>query len=202
MIHQHVMPHQHCEQSGRVSVLNRATVLSSKVVVAILAGCLLAVGCGPGPQARYTWRETTQELMAPAQQAVVDAVDQGFGHPTKLVAWEKLPLQYNLAEGTLAAVPDKAGVWLASWAGGTTPPLVSPGDEVFLVTSKGAPAVAGSGTVASGAASQVACRVKRFDAATSRGGGPTGSSGTAGSRRGLGISPRQPEGGGLAIKSL
>ena len=64
--------------------------------------CVL--GCGTGPQAEFKSRETTIDLIANAESAVGETLLKGFGTPSALVAWERFPVAYGGAKGTVAAV--------------------------------------------------------------------------------------------------
>ncbi|MBS0206668.1 MAG: cytochrome c [Planctomycetes bacterium] len=78
---------------------------------------LLTVGCGQGPQAQFSVRDTTEELLSPAQKAVKKALDDGFGTPHELVAWQRLPVNYGGVHGAVGEVlADGKGI-TAKWEG-------------------------------------------------------------------------------------
>ncbi len=72
--------------------------------LAVGAAALLAAGCGQGPQAEFSVRATTDELIPPAQKAVKKALADGFGTPQELVAWQRFPINYGGVKGAVAEV--------------------------------------------------------------------------------------------------
>lgn len=66
------------------------------------------VGCGPGPQAEFSYRESTQKLIPDAQKAVKQTLQEGFGTPQDLVAWERFPIGYGGVRGSVVAPPKDA----------------------------------------------------------------------------------------------
>ena len=71
------------------------------------AACGLA-GCGPGPQAEFQYRASTLNLIADAQKAMKKTLKEGFGTPHELVAWERFPIAYGGAKGSVAAPAEGA----------------------------------------------------------------------------------------------
>lgn len=78
---------------------------------------VLVTGCGKGPEAEFSVRQSTEELLPEAQRAVRAALKDGFGTPQNLVAWQKLPVNYGGVQGTVVSVAD--GQVHASWTGDT-----------------------------------------------------------------------------------
>ncbi len=78
---------------------------------------LLSVGCGTGPQAEFSLRESTVELIPTAQKAVKRELMDKFGTPQDLVAWQRFPVNYGGLNGTVAEIfPDGKGLAVA-WDG-------------------------------------------------------------------------------------
>jgi mono/diheme cytochrome c family protein len=75
--------------------------------VLLLIG-LGALGCS-GPDAKFVISEKTQQLIIEAQRPVEKALEDNFGKAQKLIAWEKLPIDYGKAD------PDVAGHEKAGW---------------------------------------------------------------------------------------
>lgn len=78
--------------------------------------CCLAVGvavllsgCGQGPKAEFSLRDATGELIPAAQKVVKKTLDEKFGTPQNLVAWQRFPVSYGGVQGSVAAV-SKDGV--------------------------------------------------------------------------------------------
>jgi mono/diheme cytochrome c family protein len=70
-------------------------ILTVVITVASLAGC-------SGPEAKFVLGDETKLLIKEAQKPVEKAVLDHFGTPHKLVAWEKLPIDYGKVEKTPA----------------------------------------------------------------------------------------------------
>lgn len=66
-------------------------ILTVVITVASLAGC-------SGPEAKFVLGDETKLLIKEAQKPVEKAVLDHFGTPHKLVAWEKLPIDYGTAD--------------------------------------------------------------------------------------------------------
>ena len=71
-------------------------------VVALVT--VAVVGCGRLPEPSFVLNEPTRDLMPKARDAVAGALQDHFGTPTQLVAWEKLPLDYGRKGGVDSAV--------------------------------------------------------------------------------------------------
>ena len=69
--------------------------------------CGLA-GCGQGPQAEFQYRDSTQKLIPVAQKAMVNTLEERFGTPHKLVGWERFPVAYGGAKGSVSAPAEGA----------------------------------------------------------------------------------------------
>ena len=72
--------------------------------MAVGFAALLTVGCGQGPKAEFSLRDSTEELIPPAQTAVKKSLDEAFGTPHELVAWQRLPVNYGGDRGTVGEV--------------------------------------------------------------------------------------------------
>ena len=93
--------HSSTSQSPRVTFRQLACC------VAFGVACGLA-GCGPGPQAEFQYRDNTLKLIPDAQKAMKNTLKEGFGTPHKLVAWEKFPIDYGGARGSVSAPAEGA----------------------------------------------------------------------------------------------
>lgn len=72
-----------------------------KVHIALsFLGCasLFIAGCGQPPDASFALHEKTLELIPEAQKEVVKVLEENFGTPNQLVAWQKFPIDYGKAE--------------------------------------------------------------------------------------------------------
>ena len=67
------------------------------VIVCGLA--LLNLGCGDGPKAKFKLRDTTVDLIPKAREQVKATLDEDFGTPNALVAWDRFPVEYNGGKG-------------------------------------------------------------------------------------------------------
>ena len=77
----------------------------------------LSAGCGTGPQAEFSLRESTGELIPTAQKAVKRALADGFGTPQELVAWQRFPVNYGGVNGTVAEIFTDGKGLTATWDG-------------------------------------------------------------------------------------
>ena len=75
--------------------------------MALGVACGLA-GCGQGPQAEFQYRDTTLKLIPDAQKAIKKTLKEGFGTPHDLVAWERFPIAYGGAKGSVSAPAEGA----------------------------------------------------------------------------------------------
>lgn len=74
----------------------------------------LAAGCGKGPTAEFSYRPETEDLIPEARKAAKKAVENGFGTPQDIVAWQRLPVNYGGTNGSVGEVlPDGKGVSVA-----------------------------------------------------------------------------------------
>jgi len=92
--------------------------------------CLLFSGCGKGPEAEFSLRTATEELIPDAQRSVRNALKEGFGTPQHLVAWQKMPVDYGGVVGTVVSVAE--GKVHATWDGDAK--LVSSGAPVVWLS--------------------------------------------------------------------
>ena len=73
----------------------------------LLAACGLA-GCGQPPDAVFGPNSQKLEPLIPDARKEVDAVlTEYFGTPTRLVAWEKFPIDYGKGDATLPKEDDQ-----------------------------------------------------------------------------------------------
>lgn len=84
--------------------------MNMKSHLAVIATVILA-GCGQGPESSFTYREATQKLMREAQDGYKNEAGEKvpglktymvdlFGTPDKLVAWQRLPIDFGGYPGT------------------------------------------------------------------------------------------------------
>ena len=91
------------------SNLQLTTTSSRQIACWMMLGvaCGLA-GCGQGPQAEFQYRDSTQKLIPDAQKAIKKTLKEGFGTPHELVAWERFPIAYGGAKGSVSAPAEGA----------------------------------------------------------------------------------------------
>ena len=98
------------------------------------------VGCGQGPRAEFSYRDSTQELIPVAEKSLKKALDDRFGTPEALVAWERMPVNYGGVKAEVAAAPDPDHLQLTlpepEDAEAPVPPVpeVRPGESVLWLT--------------------------------------------------------------------
>ncbi|WP_010588313.1 c-type cytochrome [Schlesneria paludicola] len=71
---------------------------------------LLSLGCGAGPPAEFKFRATTEDLISDAKKSVKATLNDSFGTPNDLVAWERLPVAYGGINGTVESVTDDKSI--------------------------------------------------------------------------------------------
>ena len=113
---------------------------------------VINLGCGEAPQAKFKYRTTTDDLIPEANKAVVKTLTEDFGTPEKLVAWERFPVDYGGAKGTVAATDGPVG----------TISVAIDGDASKII--KGAPLLWVTGSQAGGKSAETS--VKSFKADT------------------------------------
>ena len=86
------------------SLRREAIVATMRRFRFVAVGTLLLAGCGQGPQAEFSIRPETEDLIPVAKRAVKKALHEGFGTPQKIEAWQKLPVNYGGISGTVAEV--------------------------------------------------------------------------------------------------
>jgi mono/diheme cytochrome c family protein len=91
---------------------------------------LAASGCGR-PTPHFVPRTDASALIPEAQEYVNQVLEQNFGTPTDSVLWERLPVRYHAAAGTVAAGPTADAVIL-NVAEQNLP--IQPGDEVLWLS--------------------------------------------------------------------
>lgn len=79
----------------------------------VLCGLLAAASGCSRAEPQFALRPETEELFPPAKLYVQEVLEQNFGTPTEPIAWERLPLHFHAAEGTLAAVDEDNELTLA-----------------------------------------------------------------------------------------
>ena len=72
--------------------------------LAALSAAVLA-GCGEAPSAKFVLSERTKKLTPTARVAVEGELQHSFGDPNRLVAWQKLPVDYGEFDGVVDAAP-------------------------------------------------------------------------------------------------
>jgi mono/diheme cytochrome c family protein len=97
----------------------------------VLCGLLAAASGCSRAEPQFALRPETEELFPPAELYVQEVLEQNFGTPTEPIAWERLPLHFHAAEGTVAAVED--GIELTVALEEQTLP-VAPGMEVTFLS--------------------------------------------------------------------
>jgi mono/diheme cytochrome c family protein len=109
--------------------------------VGLWCAVALLSGCGPNPQAEFSWRAATDDLLPKGRDAVKAEVNSAFGTPHDLVAWERLPVEFGGIRGAVLAAPEgaslKPNVILVD-AGGK----IEAGTELTWLTGKTAAATA------------------------------------------------------------
>ncbi len=96
---------------------------------------ILMAGCGPNPQAQFSWRESTLDLLPKGRDAVQAEVNNAFGTPHDFVAWERWPVEFGGIRGTVTAAPEGAKLetnQVVVDAGGK----IEPDSELLWVTGK------------------------------------------------------------------
>lgn len=63
---------------------------------------LTVAGCGKGPPAEFTPRQSTAELIRPAKEAMQQVMLENFGTPQDFVGWERLPVHYGGVRAQIA----------------------------------------------------------------------------------------------------
>ncbi|MBC8116040.1 MAG: cytochrome c, partial [Candidatus Saccharimonas sp.] len=86
-----------------------ATNASGQLACWMLFGIVCGLsGCGQGPQAEFQYRDSTLKLIPDAQKAMKKTLKEGFGTPHDLVAWERFPIAYGGAKGSVSAPAEGA----------------------------------------------------------------------------------------------
>ncbi|MFN0053278.1 MAG: c-type cytochrome [Planctomycetales bacterium] len=68
------------------------------LVIMLLGGTGWLSGCGQPPPARFALHSRTEELIPEGKQVVEQVLQEHFGNPNQLVAWEKFPIDYGAAQ--------------------------------------------------------------------------------------------------------
>ncbi len=81
-----------------------ATIARWQLVCGLALGIASGlVGCGTGPKAEFSYRDATQKLIPVARKAIEKTLEDGFGTPHNLVAWERFPIAYGGAKASVVA---------------------------------------------------------------------------------------------------
>ena len=72
------------------------------VILTVLTAVASLAGCN-GSEAKFVLGKETESLIREARKPVEKAITEHFGTPHKLVAWEKLPIDYGKVEKAPAA---------------------------------------------------------------------------------------------------
>lgn len=78
---------------------------------------VLVSGCGKGPQAEFSLRNETTDLIPDAQKAVKTALKDKFGTPHELIAWQRLPVNYGGVRGSVTEVSPEGNGVVVEWDG-------------------------------------------------------------------------------------
>jgi mono/diheme cytochrome c family protein len=109
-------------------------------LLSIAALLLACAGCGPNPEAKFEWRETTLDLIPEARKAVQKVMTDHFGTPHALVAWDRLPVNYGGVRGTVIAAPEgitlSAGQLAIEWQGDAA--AIRPDDPILWLSGPAA----------------------------------------------------------------
>ncbi len=84
-----------------------ATTLAGFALLCVLSGC------GKGPKAEFSWRDSTTNLVPPAEKAILKTINDNFGTPENLVAWERMPVNYGGVRGEVASAAQRGVFTLA-----------------------------------------------------------------------------------------
>ena len=80
-------------------------VLRNLIVVLPFAAAL--IGCD-GPNVKFVYHERTQGLLGDARAAVQQTLDENFGSPQDLIAWQRMPVNYGGWFGQVAEAGEGA----------------------------------------------------------------------------------------------
>ncbi len=64
-------------------------------------------GCGEPSSAKFVLSERTKKLAPTASAAVEGELQRSFGDPNRLVAWQKLPVDFGEFDGVVEAAPQR-----------------------------------------------------------------------------------------------
>ncbi len=92
-------------ECGRQAEVLLVRVGKSIIGVTVL---LTIAGCG-AQQAEFVNRDDIEVLIPEAQDHVREVLDTHFGHPTNMVLWERMPVQYHGAYGAFTETPAVEG---------------------------------------------------------------------------------------------
>jgi mono/diheme cytochrome c family protein len=83
----------------------------SKITIMAAAGALLLAGCGRPPEPQFSVNARAAQLIPEARAKIADVLKANFGSPNRLVAWQKLPIDY----GEASSAPEGVAVPEAGW---------------------------------------------------------------------------------------
>ena len=81
---------------------------------------VLVAGCGKGPQAEFSLREETTDLIPEAQKVVKTTLKEKFGSPHELIAWQRFPVNYGGVKGSVTEVAAEGKSVVVEWDGDAT----------------------------------------------------------------------------------
>ena len=76
------------------------------IVYLLLTLCAFAAGCGSRQEDEYVLSDRTASLIPEARKPVTDVLEASFGHPSRLVAWLELPVDFGHCAGVVADPAD------------------------------------------------------------------------------------------------
>lgn len=121
-------------------VRNVITFPRIPLLAAWLVCAVGVIGCSKNPEPQFAWRETTLELLPEARRELQKSILEGFGTPDRLVAWERMPVDYGGHRGTVMAPEEDqklaANQVQVEWAG--EQPSIQKDDSVLWVSGPAA----------------------------------------------------------------
>lgn len=77
-------------------MIQRVLVVKVSLIAPLVAFAALGLaGCGQPPAATFSLDAKTEDLIPEARQAIEKVLNDNFGSPNQLVAWEKFPIDYG-----------------------------------------------------------------------------------------------------------
>ena len=108
--------------------------MSMRWMFVVLFFAVLSVPGCDAPQAQFVNSKALNTLVLQARKPVRTTLEDKFGTPNKLVAWERFPVRYGGLPGKVTAVgpSDAANQFQVAWVGESTPPTGT--SELFWVS--------------------------------------------------------------------